>query len=69
MARKSLKRQGKKVAINHVLCNGDGLCNSKCPTGAIQLKHYTDEELLSEIDAAIPQEDILQQMDAAIGAL
>jgi heterodisulfide reductase subunit A len=59
-------KQGKKVAINPVLCKGDGLCNSKCPTGAIQLKHYTDEELLSEIDAVIPEEQILLQMDAAI---
>ena len=62
-------KQGKKATINPVLCKGDGLCNSKCPTGAIQLKHYTDEELLSEIDAAIPEEAIVLQMDAAIGAM
>lgn len=62
-------RQGKKVAINHVLCKGDGLCNSKCPTGAIQLKHYTDAELLSEIDAMIPEEAIVLQMDAAIASM
>jgi heterodisulfide reductase subunit A len=47
-------KQGKKAIINPVLCKGDGLCNSKCPTGAIQLKHYTDDEILSEIDALIP---------------
>jgi heterodisulfide reductase subunit A len=46
-------RQGKKAVVNPVICKGDGLCNAKCPTGAIQLKHYTDEELLSQIDAAI----------------
>lgn len=57
-------KQGKKATINPVLCKGDGLCNSKCPTGAIQLKHYTDEELLSEIDAVIPEEEILLQIDA-----
>jgi heterodisulfide reductase subunit A len=45
-------RQGKKAVVNPVICKGDGLCNAKCPTGAIQLKHYTDEELLAEIDAA-----------------
>jgi heterodisulfide reductase subunit A len=45
-------RQGKKAVVNPVLCKGDGLCNAKCPTGAIQLKHYTDEELLAQIDAA-----------------
>ncbi|MDE3091008.1 MAG: FAD-dependent oxidoreductase, partial [Chloroflexota bacterium] len=62
-------KQGKKATINPVLCKGDGLCNSKCPTGAIQLKHYTDEELLSEIDALIPEEAILLPMDAAIEAM
>jgi heterodisulfide reductase subunit A len=46
-------KQGKKAVVNPVLCKGDGLCNSRCPTGAISLKHFTDEELLSEIDAAV----------------
>ena len=46
--------QGRKARVNPVLCKGDGLCNSKCPTSAISLKHYTDEELLSQIDAALP---------------
>ncbi|MBV1738402.1 MAG: FAD-dependent oxidoreductase [Desulfarculus sp.] len=44
-------KQGKKAVVNPVLCKGDGLCNAKCPTGAIYLKHFTDEELLSQIDA------------------
>jgi heterodisulfide reductase subunit A len=60
-------RQGKKAKVNPVICKGDGLCNAKCPTGAIQLKHFTDEELLSQIDAAVPEEGIMQQMDAAVG--
>jgi len=46
-------RQGKKAVVNPVLCKGDGLCNAKCPTGAIYLKHFTDEDLLSQIDAAV----------------
>jgi heterodisulfide reductase subunit A len=60
-------RQGKKAVVNPVICKGDGLCNAKCPTGAIQLKHFTDEEILSQIDAAIPDEEILKPMDAAVG--
>jgi heterodisulfide reductase subunit A len=44
--------QGKKARVNPVICKGDGLCNAKCPTGAISLKHFTDEEILSQIDAA-----------------
>ncbi|HUL31837.1 MAG TPA: FAD-dependent oxidoreductase, partial [Thermodesulfobacteriota bacterium] len=49
-------RQGKKAVVNPVLCKGDGLCNAKCATGAIQLKHFTDEELIAEIDAAAENE-------------
>jgi heterodisulfide reductase subunit A len=45
-------KQGKKAVVNPVLCKGDGLCNAKCPTGAIRLKHFTDEELFAQIDAA-----------------
>jgi len=45
--------KGRKAVVNPVLCKGDGLCNTKCATNAIQLKHFTDEELLSEIDAAL----------------
>ncbi|MGM0540188.1 MAG: FAD-dependent oxidoreductase, partial [Thermodesulfobacteriota bacterium] len=44
---------GKKAVVNPVICKGDGLCNVKCPTGAIRLKHFTDEEVLSQIDAAV----------------
>jgi heterodisulfide reductase subunit A len=46
--------QGKKARVIPVLCKGDGVCNSKCPTGAISLKHFTDEEIFSQIDAAFP---------------
>jgi heterodisulfide reductase subunit A len=45
--------RGKKARINPVLCKGDGLCNAKCPTGAIFLKHYTDSEVYGQIDAAL----------------
>jgi len=44
--------QGKKANVIPALCKGDGLCNAKCPTGAISLQHYTDEEILRQIDAA-----------------
>jgi heterodisulfide reductase subunit A len=60
-------RQGKKAVVNPVICKGDGLCNVKCPTGAIFLKHFTDEELLSQIDATVGEEEIIQQIDAAVG--
>jgi len=46
--------QGKKATVNPILCKGDGLCNAKCPTAAIKLKHYTDDEIFSQIDASVP---------------
>ena len=44
---------GKKAVVNPVLCKGDGLCCAKCPTNAIALKHFTDEEVFDQIDAAL----------------
>jgi heterodisulfide reductase subunit A len=58
---------GRKAKVNPILCKGDGLCNTKCATNAIQLKHYTDEEILSEIDAAFPEEEAVEPADAAVG--
>ncbi len=45
--------KGKKAKVNPVLCKGDGLCNAKCPTSAISLKHYTDDEVFYQIDSAL----------------
>ena len=58
--------KGIKAWVNPILCKGDGLCCTKCPTNAIVLKHFTDEALLSQIDAAGTKEEILQQLDAAV---
>ena len=48
-------RQARKAIVNPVICKGDGLCNAVCPTGAIVLKHFTDREILSQIDAVVPE--------------
>ncbi len=60
--------KGKKAWVNAILCKGDGLCNAKCPTNAIVLKHFTNTELCSQIDAAVTDEQIKQQMDAILEA-
>jgi heterodisulfide reductase subunit A len=57
-------KQGKKAVVNPVICKGDGLCNAKCPTGAVFLKHFTDNDILSQIDAANPNADIKGLIDA-----
>jgi heterodisulfide reductase subunit A len=57
--------KGLKARVNPILCKGDGLCCTKCPTNAIRLKHFTDEALLSQIDAAGTDEEIIKQLDEA----
>ena len=42
---------GKKAQVNPVLCRGDGLCSARCPTGAIRLNHFTDEQIMDQVDA------------------
>ena len=42
--------------------------STKCPTGAIQLRHYTDTELTCEIDVVVPDDEIMKQIDAAAAA-
>ncbi|MBN1198483.1 MAG: CoB--CoM heterodisulfide reductase iron-sulfur subunit A family protein [Bacteroidales bacterium] len=42
--------QNKRVSVvNEVLCKGCGTCGSTCPTGAIRSKHFTDQQILSQI--------------------
>jgi heterodisulfide reductase subunit A len=57
-------RRGEKAVVNPVLCKGDGLCCSKCPTLAIQLKHFTDVEILAQIDSAAktPRSSVVQSV-------
>ena len=47
--------KGKKAWVNPILCKGDGVCNAKCPTNAIVLKHFTDREMWGQIDASLEE--------------
>ena len=60
--------KGRKARVNPVLCKGDGLCTAKCPTGAVALKHFTDQALLSQIDAAGTWEETPVELEATVGA-
>jgi heterodisulfide reductase subunit A len=37
--------------VNEVACKSCGMCMPACPTGAIQLLNFSDEQLLDEIVA------------------
>lgn len=40
-----------KVEVVETLCQGCGLCTATCPQGAIQLSHFTDNQILAEVNA------------------
>jgi len=40
----------KASVVNEVLCKGCGTCGGCCPAGAITSKHFTDRQILSEIE-------------------
>ena len=40
-----------KAEVIETVCQGCGLCNATCPQGAIQLSHFTDNQILAEVEA------------------
>jgi len=42
--------------VNEALCKGCGTCGSACPTGAIKSKHFTDKQILSQIEGLMLEE-------------
>ncbi len=41
-----------RAEVIEAMCQGCGLCCSACPTGAIKIKHFTDDQLVAEVDMA-----------------
>ena len=39
--------------VNEALCKGCGTCGSACPSGAITTKHFTDDQILSQIEGLL----------------
>jgi heterodisulfide reductase subunit A len=51
---KAISVNGKKVAeVNEVLCKGCGACVAACPAGAITAKHFTDQQILAQIEGVL----------------
>jgi len=45
-------RDGKRVShVNAALCKGCGTCGGACPSGAISMHHFTDEQILAQVEA------------------
>jgi len=45
--------EGRKAKIVEVLCKGCGTCAASCPRGAITMRHFTDEQIMAQIDALL----------------
>jgi len=41
-----------RAEVVEAMCQGCGLCVSACPTNAIKMRHYTDEQVLAQVQAA-----------------
>jgi ferredoxin len=39
--------------IEAAVCQGCGICAAECPARAIQLMHYTDEQVNAKLDALL----------------
>ena len=45
------KNEEDEIVITQVLCKGCGVCGATCPNEAIIIRHFTNEQILSEIHA------------------
>jgi heterodisulfide reductase subunit A len=48
-----VRNADEKAEINAALCHGCGTCVATCPAGAITALHFTDEEIVAQIDGLL----------------
>jgi heterodisulfide reductase subunit A len=54
--------EGEPARVTPVMCHGCGTCVAECPTDAITQMHFTDEQIMNQVNAALeenPEEKIL----------
>jgi heterodisulfide reductase subunit A len=49
----SLDERRGVMTANQVVCKGCGACATACPSGAIVVKHFTPDQILAEVEAAV----------------
>ncbi len=51
------EEEGKLTShVLEALCKGCGTCGSSCPTGAITMLHFSDDQILAQVRAALKEE-------------
>ncbi|MBL7103743.1 MAG: CoB--CoM heterodisulfide reductase iron-sulfur subunit A family protein [Bacteroidales bacterium] len=58
----SFDEENNVSVVNEVLCKGCGTCGSACPSGAITSKHFTDKQILSQIEGLLAKSLELQEV-------
>lgn len=48
--------EAKQPSVIKALCKGCGLCAADCPKACITIVHYSDEQLLAQVEAALAEE-------------
>jgi heterodisulfide reductase subunit A len=52
----SLDKDSKLIHIVEAACGGCGTCAAECPFGALTQSHFTDEQLIAQVDAVTEHE-------------
>ncbi|MFW9772015.1 MAG: FAD-dependent oxidoreductase [Candidatus Thorarchaeota archaeon] len=47
-----------EIEINQVLCKGCGVCGATCTNQALVIKHFTDKQIISELNAIVEKKII-----------
>jgi len=43
------------ILINEALCKGCGSCAAICPTGAMDVRHFTDKQIDAQVEAVFSE--------------
>jgi len=54
------KKKGIHPRVIEASCAGCGTCGADCPTGAITMRHFTDDQLMAQVDALTEDRDALR---------
>ena len=51
------RKAGKLPVVIEAACAGCGTCGAECPTDAITMRHFTDDQIMSQVEAILDCDD------------